>query len=165
MPRAYLVTARTDLDNAQLLLYELRPDTMHRVPSMEPAGQTRYLPRVVADTPLQLTFAADGSATLAAGARGLAAWALDNIQNQDGGKSMALTDLQAATFSQKVRALVDGALPLTAASVNAALNTIAGVSKSVIGGDPASASTGSLTDLLQILSGSIYAVQIGRAHV
>lgn len=159
--RAYIVTARTDMDNLQLLLYQLRPDTMHRVPSMEPAGQTRYIPRVLVDDPVTLVPQTDTSAQLGARARGLAAWALDNIQNQAGGKSLALTAAQAAEFSQKIRLRVDAGLPLGAADLDAALNTVAGVSNSSVVGAAGSLSTGSVADLLGLLGGSIYQVEGG----
>lgn len=163
--RAYLVTVRTDLDNAQLLIYNLRPDTMHRVPSMEPAGQTRYIPRIVRDDVLQLNTLGDGSATLVSGAAGIAAWALDNIQNQDKGLSLALTSAQAADFAQKVRLRADAGAPLQIADLNAVLNTVAGVTASYVGGDPSSKSTGTVADLLQLLSGSIYEVAAGAQVV
>lgn len=159
--RAYIVTARTDMDNLQLLLYQLRPDTMHRVPSMEPPGQTRYIPRVVVDDPLVLVPQTDTSAQLVPGARGLGAWALDNIQNQAGGKSLALTAAQAAEFSLKIRQRVDAGQPLTAAALDATLNTVTGVSGSSVGGTVGSQSTGSVADLLRLLGGSVYVVPAG----
>lgn len=163
---AYLVTTRRDLGPIFPYLFDLRPDGLYRSPTITPPGQTRHLPEppAVAGLPA-LTYAVDGSATATVDLSGLSAWAIDNVQNQDGGKSLALTDAQAAYFGTTLLARVEAALPLTATDVDAALNAVAGVTKSSAFPSATSKSTGTLDGLLKILAGYAYLVPAGAKVV
>ncbi len=163
---AYLVTTRRDLGPIFPYLFDLRPDGLYRSPSITPPGQTRHLPEppVAAGTP-PLTFAMDGSATAPVDLRGLSAWAIDNIQNQDGGKSLALTDVQAAYFETAILQRVEAALPLAAADIDAALNKIPGVTGSSVFPSATSKSTGSIDGLLRVVSDHTYLVPAGAKVV
>lgn len=159
---AYLITTRRDLGHIFPYLFDLRPDGLYRSPTVTPPGQTRHLPEppVAAGTPL-LTYAMDGSATATVDLRGLSAWAIDNIQNRDGGKSLALTDAQAAYFEVAILKRVEAAQSLTVADVDAVLNKVPGVTGSSAFPSATSKSTGSIDGLLRVISDHTYLVPAG----
>lgn len=163
---AFLVTARRDLGPSAPYLFDLRPDGLYASPSITPPGQTRRVPDAVErEGEPFLVVAADKSATTAREEKGLSIWAIDNIQNQDGGKSLALTPTQAAKFESEIFLRVDAGLSLTGTDVDAVLNTIPGVSGSSVFSGPKSKSTGTLVDLLKILATYPYRVSMGSLVV
>lgn len=163
---AFLVTARRDLGSSAPFLFDLRPDGVYASPTITPPGQTRRVPNAVAvEGEPPLVVAADKSATTLREEQGLSIWAIDNIQNQDGGKSLALTPTQAAKFESDIFLRVDGGLGLTATDVDAVLNAIPGVSGSSAFPGPKSKSTGSLMGLLKVLAGYPYWVPMGSVVV
>lgn len=163
---AFLVTSRRDLGPVMPYVFDLRPDGLYASPTITPQGQTRHLADpVLQGGPPQLNTAADGSATTTREESGLAVWAMDNIQNQAGGKTLALTPAQAAGFESGIFRRVDSGLDLTATDVDAVLNSIPGVSGSSAFPGSKTSSTGSLMDLLKILASYPYRVPMGSKLV
>ena len=99
-----------------------------------------------------------GPYTLARETNGLAAYLIDNVENA--GTNVALTAVQAHAIATEIKNLVDAGSSLTLSDINTAINGVAGVASSDLDGT-SSNSTGSVTEVLSVLSGDDYIVPEG----
>jgi len=149
---AYICRIRTDVPVVPIT--ELRPNTSRRQFPYEPHGQSGYLgDRVENDTLAALV----GNATVAA-YDGLAAYLIDNVIDNGGA---TITVAVANATADAIIALLDAGSPVTLAAINNALvangvaNAGAGTTLTTGG------STGTVVDVLKILSGGKYDLPAG----
>jgi hypothetical protein len=159
MAEVYICVIRTDIPDSVLQVLDLKPNESQRNFPYDPPGQTKYLRRADNDTVSTQTVGPVIS-TISAQS-GVAAYLIDNVEA--GGLAAgtgALTAAQANTSATNILAAMDTPAVVTLAAVNAILTAAAGAATELdnTGG---SASTGSLTDLLQILAGGVYTVPSG----
>ena len=163
MSRAYICLVRNDLDNNLLQVLDLKPNTSQMVPSLMPAGQTGYVTWSAQMDAVSVSDSGAGVYTTDADYYGLAAYVLDNIENVGGG-DLAMTLAQANSIQDALWYQVTHGLSLTLSDINTAINGVGGVSISdlngVVGG---SFSTGSVEEVLRIMSGEAYFLPAGTA--
>ncbi len=163
MARAFICLARNDIPEGVLQILDLKPNSSlsAREGSGKP-GQTGYMAHLpqtadtAADTPGDVLTVVDNPEY------GLAAYLMDNVENQTG--DVALSVAVSNATKDAIMALVAAGSPVTVAAVNNALvaNGVAnaGALTELIGAG-ASNSTGTLEDVLRILSGEVYRVPVG----
>ena len=158
---AYICRVRTDIPAAALQWLDLKPNTSQRNPIYSGTGQTGYLRTRVAST--TMVTAASGGNDITVGAQsGVSAYLMDHVES--GGLAAgtgALSDANCNTIAAALIAILDAGTPLTLALVNAALSATAANTELTNAGG--SASTGSLVELLKIMSGGIYEIPAGAA--
>lgn len=149
---------REDIPNGVLQVIDLVPNNSTKNNILEPAeGQSRYVKQPQNDTVGTVNPA--GSQLLTAGAySGLAAYLLDNVEDQAAGASLTAAQANEAADNIITNLLRAGA-DAEAADVNAEIQAAAGVNggTTLTAGD----STGDLTEVLQILAGRTYSVPSG----
>lgn len=160
MARAYICLVRNDLEDNFLQVLDLMPSLPGRNGVYDPQAQAEILTFFVRDDLIGPTHATIAGDQLDESTYGLAAYLLDRVENTGGG-NLALTPAQAEEMSNLLLGRVADGLPLTEADVNASvINATTGVSGSdltgVLGG-----SRGQLTDILQILVGTIFKLPEG----
>lgn len=157
--RAYVARLREDVPAAAIQWLDLKPNTSQRSLVYEKTPQTGYLlGRVQNDTVATTTSGGDDVTT--AEFQGLAAYLLDHVEQ--GGLAAgtsALTDANANAAAAAIIAILDAGGALTLTAVNAAIaGVVADTELTNAGG---SASTGSLIELLRIVSGGQYTLPAG----
>lgn len=149
---------RADIPNGVLQVIDLVPNNSTKNNILEPAeGQSRYVRQPQNDAVGLVNPAGSQQLTSAAFA-GLAAYLLDNVEDQSAGA--ALTAAQADEAADNIITnLLQAGAAAEAADVNAEIQAAAGVdgSTTLTAGD----STGDLTEVLQILAGRTYLVPAG----
>lgn len=155
MPRAYVVLARNDLDRNFLQLLDIRPNTSLRNFPYTPPGQTGYISEFAQNDAVSTTGVPQ---VVDADARGLTAYIKDNVEDVAGG-NLATSDADAATIAGDILTLAAAGSALDIASINAAIVATHGAGSDLDGA--ASASTGSVEDVLRILSGEVYLLKAG----
>lgn len=158
---AYICRIRVDVPAAAIQWLDLNPNTSQRSLIYDGAGQTGYLRTRVAST--TMVTVASGPNDITVGAQsGVSAYLMDHVEA--GGLAAgtaAMTDADCNTVAAALIAILDAGTALTLAVVNATLVlTVADTELTNAGG---SASTGSLTELLKIMSGGIYEIPAGSA--
>jgi hypothetical protein len=153
----YIMMIRSDVPDGALQVVDLKPNTSQRNPIKDGPSQTKYLrapdnevPVTTGTGPIEVQSAVDG----------LAAYLIDNVEDQDNGGT-ALTGGSAGMAVSAAASLIatmQGGGAVTAAVVNAALQAATGGGATTIDGGT---STGSLGDVLEILSGAVYRVPAG----
>ena len=159
MGRAYICVARTDLVPNELQVLDLAPNTSQNIPAYNPAGgQTGYLSHLTDFGLVATTVGAGGIRTVDVTVDGLSGYLIDNVEDvQDGNITLSDADALAATLA--IWARVGTGSSLTLAAIDGIINT-------VIGGAPNSGlttgnSTGSVEEILRLLSGEVYRLDAG----
>lgn len=149
----YICVRRADIPDGSLQVLDLWPNESQRNYIYDPRGQTKYLSR--ADTSAVRTVAGGGGAILAAvELTGLAAYFIDHVEV--GAAGPAMTASEADTAAAAVLAIVDAGTACDLAAIDGALNGAA-AGASLTG----NTSTGSVAEVLKVLSGGVYTVPAG----
>lgn len=149
----YIIMRRTDIPNGVLQVDDLKPNDSQRNYTLDPPGQSGY----VRDIPPSDTVITSGAGPILTvrDACGLAAYLIDNTEDSSG------TAITAATANDTATALIgraQGGLTVTVADVNATLiaeGATAGTDFTL------APSTGTLAEVLAILSGAKYQLPAG----
>lgn len=153
MARAFVCLARNDLDDNLLHIGDLYPNTSLRT-SFQPPGQSGYITHYP-----QKDTVASTDGVMDADTYGLAAYLKDHVENVGGG-NIALTDVEANHIATEILSKVAAGLDLTLAEINTLINLENDVSASDLDGTVNNSdSTGSVEDILRILSGEVYKVE------
>jgi len=151
MPRAYICFARNDMYDNLLQLLDVQPNSSLRVPSLEGPGQTGYISHfpqsdtVVTDVPVANTVTVGDL-------YGLAAYLIDNVEDNDNA-NIILTDARANNIAADILAAVTVGGAVTLAAIDAIIQARTGGGAS---GLATAHSTGTLAEVLRILSGEAY---------
>jgi len=139
------------MDDNLLQLLDVQPNSSLRVPSLEGPGQTGYISwfpqntTVVTDVPVANT-------STVGDLYGLGAYLLDNVEDNDNG-NIVLTDARAIAIATNILAAVATGNNLTLAIIDAIIQGQTGGGAS---GLTTAHSTGTLAEVLRILSGEAY---------
>jgi hypothetical protein len=154
MARAYIVLARRDIDENNLQVTDLWPNTSQRNGVYDPIGQSGYLAYHAQNDTVALTN--DGGVMDAtADYVGLAAYLVCRVDDITGGHhAPAAADANAAATA--ILARVRQGLALTTAGINTAIQTVAGLATSGITGT--GNSTATVEEILRILGGEVFRV-------
>ena len=153
----YIMMIRNDIPEGALQVVDLTPNTSQRNPIKDGEPQTKYLRSPDNEVPVTV---GTGPITVQGAVDGLAAYLIDNVEDQDNGGT-ALTGGAAGmafTAAASIITTMETGAAVTAAIVNAALQAATGGGVTTINGG---SSTGSLADVLEILSGAVYRVPAG----
>lgn len=151
----FIAMRRTDIPNGVLQVLDLVPNTSLRNSIYDPAGQTKYVNRLVNDT-LGPLAANRTTATY----EGLAAYLLD--VTADGVTTNSITVAQANATALAIIGRVNSGLTLTAANVTTLLVAAGcGAGTTIVGAGGAGQSAGSVADLLKIVAGGQYVLPAG----
>ena len=154
----FICKIRTDVPDGLLQVLDLRPNSSQRNLIYTPGdGQTKYVNRAENDTVATTTSGANDVTTAAYS--GVAAYLLDHVEG--GGLAAgtaALTDANANTIALALIAAMDTGAVMTIAAVNVILSATVANTELV---PTTSASTGVLTELLQVLAGGKYVLPAG----
>lgn len=154
----FVCLRRTDIPNSILQVTDLWPNKSQYNPSVGPEPQgPRYMSAPVTNTPV-LTNAA-GVITFTAAKSGLAAYILANVQAA-GALGIACTPTQANNCAAAIIAAMRAGSAMTLSAINALLVASAGAGSELTNAG-GSLSTGTVTDVLRILSGATYTVPAG----
>jgi len=161
MATAYIVSARTDLENSLLQVLDLKPNSSQRNLIYDGQGQTTYLSFTAQNDTVALS--GGGPITTDALYRGMAAYLVDRVQNRTGGGGdLALTAPEANSIAISILARVVAGQSLLLADINTLINVPAGVAGSDLDGTLGT-STGSVEDVLKIAQGHVYRLPAGSA--
>lgn len=152
----YIIMRRTDIPNGVLQVDDLKPNDSQRNYTLDPPGQSGY----VRDIPPSETVITTGAAPVLTvrDACGLAAYLIDNVE--DAVSLAAITAAVANAAAAAIIARAQGGLAITLADVDAELIAAgAGAGTGLTAGN----STGTLAELLSILSGAVYDLPAGSA--
>lgn len=146
----FIAKIRSDIPDGTLQVLDLQPNDSQRNYIYDPPAQAKYARRPDNDRVLTVD---DGTGALVTTAEfsGVAAWLLDHIEDTPNGD--ALTAAQANTIAAALIARMDAGLALATADVNTVVQATVGGSGIGIGN-----STGTLTELLEVLTGAVYTV-------
>jgi len=148
--RAYICRIRTSPDEIQIT--DLKPNTSQRSLIYEPVGQSGYLGPIYDND----TLAALATNDTVAEYEGMAAYLIDNVIDAVSGVTITVTVANAA--AQDIIDILDAGTDLTITTINAALITGgAGAATTLNTGG----STGSVVEVLQLLSGQTYTLPSG----
>jgi len=147
----YIAKIRTDIPDGTLQILDLQPNDSQRNYIYDPPAQAKYARRP--DNDRVLTLGA-GPILTAAEYSGVSAWLIDHIEDTPNGD--ALTAAQVETISAALIAQMDAGLVLNLAAVNGIIAaTVAG------SGIGVGNSTGTLAELLEVMTGAVYTVPAG----
>jgi hypothetical protein len=144
----YIIMRRTDIPNGVLQVDDLKPNDSQRNYTLDPPGQSGYV-RNIPPSDAVVTTGAGPILTLR-DACGLAAYLIDNVEDSSG---TALTAAVANAAAAAIVALPQGGMEVTLAAVDAAIVAAGATAGS---GLTAGNSTGTLAEVLEILSGAKY---------
>jgi hypothetical protein len=157
--RAFIVLRRSDLPDNFLEVLDLQPNTSQRRFPYETYGQTLYLSHFLFDgVNNQVTTVGLGPIAIAADTYGLSGYIVDRIENSGAAGTPSIAAVDAWTISILIEADAAAGNPLTAAVIDAHINTPAAVLASGLG---VGNSSGSVEDILRILSGERYKIEAG----
>jgi len=149
----FICARRTDIPNATLQITDLSPNKSQFNAAIDPPPSgPRYLVQPVTNSVSLVAFAFPQAYT------GLAAYILANVQSGAGPATAALTSTQANTAAASIIAAMQAGSALTLVAINALLGAV--VAGTVLSGG-ASLSTGTVADVLRVLSGVTYRVPAG----
>lgn len=154
----FICLARTDVPNATLQVTDLWPNKSQANPVLDPQPVgPRYINAPVTNNVVLTTVGA--VKTFTAAKTGLAAYLLANVQKAGAGGG-ALTPAAADTIAAALIAAMRAGSTLSLAAINVILAATcgAGTELTSAGG---SISTGTVADVLRILSGTLYTVPAG----
>jgi len=147
----FICKIRTDIADGVLQILDLTPNSSQRNLIYEPAGQTKYVGRVVSGT-----VALNGTA-VAKTVSGLAAYLLDNVI--DGVSGVTITPAVANDGAAGLIAILDAGGVLDLAAINADLIATGGAGAAT--DITAGGSTGTVAGVLQVLAGGQYTLPAG----
>lgn len=154
----FIAMRRTDIPNGVLQVLDLVPNTSLRNSIYDPAGQTKYVNRLVNDTLGPLV-----SNQTTATYEGIAAYLLD--VTADGVTTRSITVTQANATAAAIILRVNGGLSLTAANITTLLVAAGcGAGTTIVGAGGAGQSAGSVADLLKIVAGGTYVLPVGTTR-
>jgi len=154
MARAYMVLARNDLDENALQVLDLVPNTSQRNFPYTPAGQTGYVTHYPQADAFTLTNDA-GVRRIDQTAYGVQVYLIDVVEDTTGG-NLAITAADASDMTDAIFARVVAGSTLQAADLNAVVAGVLGAGNDFDG--TLGASTGTVEELLRILSGEVYRI-------
>lgn len=149
----YIIMRRTDIPNGVLQVDDLKPNDSQRNYTLDPPGQSGYVRNI--PTSDEVITTAPGAILTVRDACGLAAYLIDNVEDSGGA---AITAVVANDTAATLIARAQAALTLALADVDAAL-VAAGATAGT--GLETGASTGLLSELLEIMSGAKYQLPAG----
>lgn len=150
----YIATVRSDIPEGTLQFLDLQPNDSQRNYIYDPEAQAKYARR--ADNDSVLTLGA-GPITTTAEFRGVAAYLIDHVDDDDNG-GIALTAAFANTIAAALIARMDSGLAMTLSDVDGVIQTTTGGAST---GLEANNSTGSLSELLEVMTGAVYVLPAG----
>ena len=166
MARAYLCHARNDLEGHLLQVLDLKPNSSQpgnvltltsATNSGVQSGQTGYLTFGAQDNAVVLYATGAGAFATSGVLNGLAVYLIDNVNNTTG--DAALTAARANSIATRILARVAAGTALTLADINTAIRAEGGVGgTSTLDGAGATFSTGTVVEVLRIISGEAYQV-------
>lgn len=154
----FICLARTDIPDSTLQITDLWPNKSQYNPSLDPAPSgPKYINAPVTENVVLTTVGA--VKTFTAAKSGLAAYLLVNVQ-QDGAGGAAMTTPQANVAAAALIAAMRAGSALNLAAINVILAAAcgAGTELTSAGG---SLSTGTVADVLRVLSGTPFTVPAG----
>lgn len=149
----YIIMRRTDIPNGVLQVDDLKPNDSQRNYTLDPPGQSGYVRQIPASDTVVTTGA--GPILTVRDACGLGAYLIDNVEDSSG---TAITAAVANAAAATIIARAVAGFTLTLADVDAAL-VAAGATAGT--GLETGASTGMLSELLEIMSGAKYQLPAG----
>ena len=150
----FIIMRRTDIPNGILQVDDLKPNDSQRNYTLDPPGQSGYVRDVPTEAIVILT--GGGPILTVRDACGLGAYFVDRVENQAAGEALTADIANDAAIAILGRA--EGGLPITAADVAVALvGAGANGATTLTAGD----STGSIGDILALLSGRKYQLPAG----
>lgn len=154
----FICLARTDIPNSTLQVTDLWPNKSQTNPVIDPpAVGPRYINAVVTESVTLTT--AGAVKTFTAAKSGLAAYLLANVQAL-GAPGVALTPTEANVAAAAIIAAMRAGSALSLAAINVILVAAAGALTELTNAG-GSLSTGTVEDVLRILSGVTYTVPAG----
>ena len=178
MARAYICHARNDLGGHLLQVLDLKPNSsqpgnvltsVSTLDSGIQSGQTGYLTYGPQNDTVVLHATGAGAFATSGVQYGLATYLMDNVNNVTG--NISLNANQANGIATRMLTRVANGLPLTLADCNVAIRAegadggVAVGAGSTLGGAGGTRSTGSVVEVLRILSGEAYLVPANAAVV
>lgn len=155
MARAHIVVARNDLPDNFLQTLDLWPNSSLRNQAVMPPGQTHYNTNYARDAVNNdVVLAGAGPITVNGDAYGLSGYLVANLALPG---NLILNAAQAVALADRIYGLVANGLPLTSVSLNALTQALHFADLD------AGFSTGSVSDVLRILSGERWLLQSGLA--
>jgi len=152
----YIIMRRADIPNGVLQVDELKPNDSQRNYTLDPPGQSGYVRQIPTNDTVVTTGA--GPILTVRDACGLAAYLIDNVEDSSG---TALTAAVANASATDLVMKAQSGSELTLAEVNLSM-TANGVADATAGTDlEGGASTGMLSEILEILSGAKYQLPAG----
>jgi len=149
----YIIMRRADIPNGVLQVDDLKPNDSQRNYTLDPPGQSGYVRQIPTSDTVITTGA--GPIVTVRDACGLGAYFIDNVEDSSG---TALTAAVANAAATAVISLAQSGGALTLAAVDAELVT-AGATAGT--GLTAGASTATLAEVLEIMSGAKYQLPAG----
>jgi len=149
----YIIMRRTDIPNGVLQVDDLKPNDSQRNYTLDPPGQSGYVREIPASDTVITT--GGGPILIVRDVCGLAGYLIDNVEDSSG---TAITAAVANSSAATIIARAVAGLAVTLADVDAAL-VAAGATAGT--GLEAGASTGMLSELLEILMGAKYQLPAG----
>ena len=151
----FICLKRTDIPNSVLQITDLWPNKSQYNPTLDPpAVGPRYI-----DAPVTNSVSLSGTFAFMLSYTGLAAYLLANVQAAGAGGA-AMTPTQANTAASSIITAMQAGSALNLAAINALLVAAAGAGTELTNAG-GSLSTGTVVDVLRILSGVTYTVPVG----
>lgn len=160
MARAYIVFSRKDIDDNNVQILDLQPNSSQRNSVYDLPGQTGYLAYTCQNDTVAHTN--DGGVLEAtADTYGLAAYLGARVDDITGGGHVCVAAADANLAATAILARVRQGLALNTAGINAAIQTVVGLATSGIIGT--GNSTATVVEILRILSGEVFKITAGSA--
>jgi hypothetical protein len=160
MSRAYIVLARKDIDDNNLQILDLQPNTSLRNPIYEGAGQTGYLAWTAQNDAIAHTNVG-GVLTATAIYVGLATYIGARVDDITGGGHVCVSAANANAAASAILGRVRLGLALNTAGINAAIQSVPGLATSGITGT--GNSTATVEEILRILGGEVFQIAAAAA--
>lgn len=156
MTRAFIVLNRNDLPDNLLQVLDLKPNSSQFSPAYngQNSGQTGYATWWARDASVNTTVATDGAFLLNGVAYGLAAYLIDNVEDQAAGAALTAAQANAARTSILGKAAAGTAL--TAAEIADSLSNNGVADADAATTLTAGNSDGTVAEVLRILAGEVY---------
>jgi hypothetical protein len=159
MARAYICLVRNDLDDNLLQVLDLKPNSSQETIYQSYHGQTGYVTWAPQSDVVVTAVGVPGTTDTAAEYYGLAAYLLDNVEDNDNG-NIVLTDVRANAVADGILAAITAGTALTLAAIDALIQAATGGATS---GLTTAHSTGTVAEVLRICAGEAYRLPSGSA--
>jgi hypothetical protein len=153
MARAYICLMRNDLDDNLLQVLDLYPNSSQETIFTAYRGQTGYVTWMPQRDTVALQVNVMGNDQTVAAYYGLAAYLVDNVDNNNGGLHLALTAANANDTATAIIARLAAGTTIGLTEINADLAVATGGMACTL---TTNRSTGSVEEVLRILSGEAY---------